>query len=490
MYNGRRVLYTSKEDIDETNIIDDLSKIMAKHTANINEIDYLYRYYKGEQPIRRRKKEIRPEICNKITENRANEIVSFKTGYLVGEPIQYVSQKSSVENSQSIEKLNAFLRDENKSSKDVELSDWQNIGGTAYRMILPEEQYTEESDFSPFNLITLDPRDAFVVYSARLEHKPMYCGYTYKLDDKIKVYCIYTHTEYFEIKGQTILRKERFEILKKDSNNLAMLPIIEYPLNKARLGYIELVEDLLNAINLFDSNRLDAVEQFVQSLLVLKNCELGTDENGNKITANDIREAGLIELVSIGDNRAEIQNLADQLDQSQNQTLKDDMYQTVLTIVGMPSQSNGSTSDSSNNGAVILKNGWQSAEARAKLIEPIWKECENEAIKVMLRICRDLTDIELKSSDISIKFTRRNYEDISTKSNVLVSLLNNPKVAPIDAYTVCGLFPDPEEACNRGLKYYEDNKTETTQAEETENTEIEEITENGTDITETVLDEV
>ena len=170
--------------------------------------------------------------------------------------------------------------------------------------------------------------------------------------------------------------------------------------------------------------------------------------------------------------------LAEQLDQTQNQTLKDDMYQTVLTIVGMPSHGNGA-SDSSNNGAVILKNGWQAAEARAKKSEAIWRQSEIESLRVMLRICRDLSDINIGVADISVKFTRRNYADMATKSQVLISMLNNPYIAPIDAYTVCGLFADPEEACNRGLKFFEENEKKEKQKADNNDTTDNEITENG-----------
>lgn len=89
---GRRVIYTEATEINEGNIIDVLQKALFTHLQNQSEIDYLYRYYRGDQPILGRKKEVRPEINNMIVENRANEIVSFKTGYLVGEPIQYVSR--------------------------------------------------------------------------------------------------------------------------------------------------------------------------------------------------------------------------------------------------------------------------------------------------------------------------------------------------------------------------------------------------------------
>lgn len=77
---GRRVIKTSVTNITSENVTDVLLKALSIHTLNRSEIDYLWEYYKGKQPILNRQKEVRPEINNRIVENRANEIVSFKVG--------------------------------------------------------------------------------------------------------------------------------------------------------------------------------------------------------------------------------------------------------------------------------------------------------------------------------------------------------------------------------------------------------------------------
>ena len=79
--SGRRVIKSSVKEITNENVVTVLQKALNDHALNRSEIDYLWKYYKGEQPIQNRTKEVRPEICNRIVENRANEIVSFKVGY-------------------------------------------------------------------------------------------------------------------------------------------------------------------------------------------------------------------------------------------------------------------------------------------------------------------------------------------------------------------------------------------------------------------------
>ena len=119
--SGRRVIKTDVTEINENNVTDVLRKALGVHELNRSEIDYLWRYYRGDQPIRKRTKDVRPEICNKITENRANEIVSFKVGYLCGEPIQYVSRQGGEDIVQQINRLNEYMFAEDKAAQDHEI---------------------------------------------------------------------------------------------------------------------------------------------------------------------------------------------------------------------------------------------------------------------------------------------------------------------------------------------------------------------------------
>ncbi len=436
---GRKPIYTDASVIDATNVVNEVVvKAYTTHSANRGEIDYLWKYYKGDQPILYRTKKIRDDIINCVVENRANEIVSFKTGYLVGNPIQYISRnnKGNKSISEAVDALNDMMMSESKATKDKELVDWMHICGTSYRLALP----SKDGD-SPFSIYTLDPRNAYVIYANTVDHRPL-AGVYYTTDEygQITTYSVYTDREFFVIQGNKIARKE--------PHALGRVPIIEYPANNARLGAFEVVLPLLDALNTVDSNRIDGIEQFIQSLVVLYNAELPEGED-----ATTLQEKGLIVLHSAGDNKADIKLMSETLSQADTQTLKQDMNQTILEIVGMPSQGNGSTGDSSNNGAVILKNGWQGAEARAKDSELMFKKSEREFLKLILDIVQNISGIALRAVDVEPHFTRRNYEDINSKANVLNVLLSSGKVAPKLAFEASGLFIDSEEAYQESMAY-------------------------------------
>lgn len=446
---GRRVIYTEVTEINEGNIIDVLQKALFTHLQNQSEIDYLYKYYRGDQPILGRKKEVRPEINNMIVENRANEIVSFKTGYLVGEPIQYVSRGNDEAAASEVLTLNDYMLSEDKQAQDKELADWMHICGTAYRMVLPDAMADVEEDEAPFEIFTLDPRYAFVVYSVGLGHKPM-MGVRYVVkEDKTIVFSCWTQDRYFEVWNT-------WDVIRSEDQILG-IPIIEYPLNQARLGAFEIVVPLLDAINMTESNRVDGVEQFIQSLILFHNVDI--DEE--KFQA--LKELGGIKFKDIDATmKAEISYLNSELNQAQTQTLMDSMYETVLTICGMPNR-NGGTSTSDTGTAVIMRDGWSAAEARAKDTEPVFKKSEKEFLKLVLRICRDMGNLNLRLSALEIRFTRRNYENIAQKSTVLTQMLACDKIAPELAFTHCGLFSDPQLAYRMSMDYVKEQEEKAAQ---------------------------
>ena len=438
LLTGRRVIYTDVDEINDSNVVEVLKKAMETHSVNSGEIQYLYDYWKGKQPILFRQKDIRPEICNRIVENRANEIVSFKDSYLIGKPVQYVNRSGDEKCSDDLNKLNDFMFLERKSARDKELVNWFHICGTAYRLVLPDKDGTS-FDESPFKLYTPDPRYTFVVYHSGVGHKRMMGGtYVVKADNTV-VYSVYTDTKYYEIIGD--------KIVKNDVHVMGRVPIIEYPLNTARLGAFEIVIPLLDAINEVASNRLDGIEQFVQAIMVLKGVDIESED------FKKLKELGGIKVPVDGS----VDYLVQELNQGHTQTVIDDLYQSVLTICGMPNR-NGGSSTSDTGSAVIMRDGWSDAEARAQSTEDMFKESESEFLRLAIYICNTFMGMNLSASAVEPRFTRRNYENIQAKSQVLTTMLSNTKIHPRLAFEYCGMFIDPELAYTESMEYYEEQQ--------------------------------
>lgn len=438
---GREVITLDGVEITDGNVLKILDKAMAIHSKNRGEIQYLWDYYRGKQPILSRTKTVRPEICNKIVENRANEIVSFKVGYLCGEPIQYIGRSGSEAISKAISELNEMMFSENKATQDKRVAEWQAICGTAYRLVLPDTRGGE--DDAPFEMYTLDPRDSFVVYGNGIGNEPM-MGVKYSTtEDDDFVYSIYSAHHFWKIKNQ--------EIVESKDHALGIIPIIEYPANTARLGAFEIVLDLLDEINNIASNRMDGIEQFVQAFIKFINCEISKEDYEKFI------ELGAIKVKSYEGQNADVDMVSNELDQSQTQVAKDDAHSAIIEITGMPNR-NGGSSTSDTGQAVVLRDGWTLAESRAKDSELMFKEAEQKTLKLVLRIIRDTQGLSeelyaLRLKDIALQFTRRNYENIQSKAQVLTQMLGQPKIHPRLAFAHCGMFTDPEDAYRVSEKY-------------------------------------
>lgn len=442
LLTGRQQLLSTVEEITAQNVVKVLNDVLAEHAQNVADCNYLYNYYKGVQPILRRKKKVRPDINNKVLINRANEIVSFKTGYLVGEPIQYVGMSEEV--TDDVNALNALMRARNKHLLDKEIVDWQHICGTAFRLVLPAQD-----EIAPYDMWTLSPCNTFVVYHADHTRRPLMGVYSTVVtpESGLTRYCVYTDKIYIEVEGGKIVEGS------EKPHALGMVPIIEYPANTARLGAFEIVLAPLNAINMVESNRVDGVEQFVQSLMKFINCDIDED----KFKA--LVELGAIKVSSPEGKKADVEIITSELNQQQTQVIVGDMYDAVLTICGMPNR-NGGSSTSDTGSAVIMRDGWSAAEARAKDSETMFGASEKRTLGLILRILRDSPgySLNLSVTDMDIKFTRRNYADIQSKSQVLIAMLGQDKIHPKLAFTHSGMFSDPEAAYLMSKEYAEEQE--------------------------------
>jgi len=441
---GRKVIYSSESEITSENVVEVLKKAMNVHLINSSEIDYLYRYYRGNQPILQRVKHVRPEINNKIVENHALEIVDFKKGYVFGEPIQYVRRGESEEISEKITQLNEYMFAEDKAAKDKELAEWFYICGTSYRMVLPDELAGADPDDSPFEIDTLDPRYTFVVYNNGFGKKPLMGVKYIETEENQRIFSVYTKDMYYEIIDD--------EIVDSEPHVLGDIPIIEYPANSARLGAFEVVLPLLDALNNIASNRMDGIEQFVQAFMKFVNCDI--DEK--QFTA--LKEMGALKIKSDSSNPADVDIVSKELNQSQVQVAKDDIYQMVLIICGMPDRKGGIRSTGDTGQAVLLRDGWSAAEARAKDTELMFKSSEKRFLRLVLRILRDTANLNLRLSEIDIKFTRNKTDSLLVKSQGLQNQLE-AGIHPQIAIAHCGLYSDPEQVYLDSREYLEKWKT-------------------------------
>ena len=408
-----------------------MDKAITIHNQNRREIDYLYHYVGGDQPILYRTKDVRPEIKNDVVENHALEIVRFMTAQTYGEPIQYVSMKGRESVSVIVDKINDYMRAIDKAFYDVQIGDWQSTCGTAYRETWSKTRDEIDEGEPAMGIDCADPRDNFIVYSSQHGHKSL-ASFSRCYDEKDEEYWLCTTPKrVFKIKNG--------KIESNTYNGHGRILLVEYPNNIRRLSDVEIVITMLDAINKIQSNRIDGIEQFVQAFIKFVNCEI------DETTFLKMCKIGALKVKTVNASMpADVGMVSSQLDQEQTQVSKDDLYKNVLVIEGMPSREQNTGGDTGQ--AVYLRNGWDFAEQRAKIDEPVTIKAEKEFLRIALNILKVKQQIpdNITVADIDVKITRNNTDNMLVKAQALIYLLEKG-IHPKIAIRTVSLWSDPEK---------------------------------------------
>lgn len=429
--HGRRTIYTDELNIDENNIDAIISDSFAIHEANRNEIQYLFDYEKGKHPILERVKDVRPEINVKACENHAKEITSFKVGYEAGSPITLVQRAkfglnntTEPEDDFAISALNEMFSEERKYAKDIQLFNDFKKCGLGYMMALPKKI---QRGMSPFDLLVLNPLNTFIIRTNDAYRRKI-CAVTYsELRNGNKEVVAYTDNFIYQIgynreqvKDEIVYNRSHIE---KKPNIIGRIPIVEFINDVDKMGCFESVLPLMDSLDLLSSDRVNDVSQFVQCLLWFHNCELDDEAREHIADSN-----GLVVTKSAADGKdAKIAYLTATLNQSEVQTLSDNIYDNILYIAGVPAREKSSGGNTGS--AILLSNGWQLAETQAKTMESLYGESLMELMDVVLSIIRNTKGIDerIKAvglSDIQPKFSRNKTYDLVSRVNALVTLTN------------------------------------------------------------------
>lgn len=458
---GRLVIYTDETDINDSNIVAELESALNTHRTNVECIKYLDRYYRGDQPILYRVKKVRPEINNKIVENHALEIVDSKVADLYGEPIQYVLADSEDEaKSKQMELLNKYMKSEDKAALDIERGRWASICGTSYFFVGKQNRMPKQFDEAPFYIKCENPIKTFVVYYSD-DNTPAFSVQIRKSKD-YDIYNVYTPYRFYQIQNGQIIYAE--------DNGNDMIPVIEYPNNERRLSDIEITIGITDAINSMQSDRLNAIDQFVQAFILFKNCKI------DEATFKKIAMEGALSIKDTADNRsADAKMMTSELSQDGTQTSKDDLYNSLLTVQGMPSRNEASGSTTGQ--AEVLRNGYYAEEKRAELRIPIFQKSERMMLRYVLNKLRVKSQFTLTISDIDIRPNRSKLENMLVKAEVL-QILHNIGVDDAVALKTVNLFSDVQDVIMKSSERMQEQFESGLNSTTTEETEVVEGTDN------------
>lgn len=420
---GRKIAYTDVEKITQQNVVKVIGDCIGVFYGNKSAIRYLWRYYKGDQPALYREKITNEDITNKIVENHAYEIVQFKVGQTYGEPVQFISRKDDEAINKAVDELNDYMTDANKQEKDIKAGEWQSATGTSFKAIQPKRGDV------PFRITAPTPMNTFMIYNRNTE-EPILAVQELKDKDGKYYKLAFSETMSFKIADSNVVETKL--------HTYGGIPIVEYPNNHERISDIELVISMLDAINNMQSNRMDGIEQFVQSWIKFVNCEVD-EEQFKKMKMN---RALVVKSIN-KDNKSDVDVMTQELNQSQCQVAKDDLWDNTLSILAIPTKQSNTGGDT--QGAVQLRNGWDFSKTRAKLKDPLVKSAEKRLAVVVLNVLRVAGNgLNLTVRDFDVQINHSPQDNMYTKSQTLFQLLQCG-IHPLVAIKTVGLWGDAEK---------------------------------------------
>lgn len=461
-YTEEQLLKGTPEEIG-VKVLDILKNSISIHDKNRIESIYLQNYLYGDQDIKDKVKLTRPEINNKSVENWAWAFQDWKKAFLLGKPIQYAPLDDQA--NEEISKLNSYISYEDKDQKDQDIYEDIFTVGRGYRYT--NYTKTTEDDEAPFELINLDVRNTEVVYSSSIQHEQLLAyvetdmiyintqvdpntGKPKNEPRNYKQYTVYTRNYKFvvddksgplQIIDQTIVDE------KGNSTTTKYVPIVhnchivtEYYFNRKRMSFLEICKDIFDDLNYIENLDKDDIEGFVNSIMVFTNAEV--DEKGME----SIKKFGAVSIKSTDQKKATVELLQSRLKSLDTQIYYLRKLSALHSILSVPqATSNGELSNAETGKGFLTGQGFTSASVRVENEEKSFKKCDRNALKVLLKICRNASDSEIKElkvSNIDIKFSRDLSDNLLVKTQALINLAM-AKIPPIVANQVVGLFSDP-----------------------------------------------
>lgn len=455
---GRKKLRTHHDVVDKDNVLDVLTEVIPDFRKNGRDHRVLNDNYRGKQNILNKFKNIRSNINHKIVNNYLYYIVEFKKGYVFGEEIQYIPRNPDIK--ESLDEITRELSLANKATVDKEVAEDMYIGGVGYKGIFPSKR-------SGRNIVvrSLSPINTGVVYSSDIEEVPLLAFHcidvvptidqpTNNLEGSMlasREYTVYTDKHVYLIDEQNGELSIREGYPKP--NGIGKIPIIEYTLNKSRLGLVELVLSQQDAINKLVSLEIDDTEQFVQSLLVFIDVEMDFEEYEKML------ESGAVMLKTpetLQNAKPVVEAVSNKMQHSDAKVLHDKLYNDMLAVSGVPRVSDSGSSTGDTGQAKYVGEGWTLAEKRAKQDELSFIAGEREFIEVVLSIFGSLRDFDVedvKARDIDVKFTRNRSDNLLVKTQSLENL-QSVGLDPRTALELSELTNDPESVIDKMEEYY------------------------------------
>jgi SPP1 family phage portal protein len=249
---------------------------------------------------------------NRLMHGYAQYIATMTSGYLIGDPVQYMADEDK-----ELDDLMAAYSAADVGSIDSEIALNQAIYGRGVELVYADSQARPRTT-------AIDPMNAFVVYADDAEGLPLFGVHRLvevnsKGESSVKRYTVYTAGEAIEYSVGTggAVGAET----GRTAHNFPHVPMIEYWNNSLQTGDFEPVMSLIDAYDVLQSDRVNDKEQFADALLVLTGVVgLDAPAGDTRTAAQRLKQEGTL---SLPDPQAKAEYLIKSMSEADTEILKD-----------------------------------------------------------------------------------------------------------------------------------------------------------------------
>lgn len=377
-------------------ITEQLIKDCLQELRQNQKYKHIYKeYYKGRHSILKNYRMQDSRSNMKLVFTYPKKFVDNEVGYILGEPVNYVSKSDNEEAVNAID-LNISHWDKYQNQ---ELRKESEIYGESYEL----EYINSDGEFSA---MVLNPTNCYVLTDGTADNNVIMALYNFKKK--------FDTSEYLDVYFQNYIYHYRIGTgelisLGEDTHIFDRVPIVTCPANTEKhCGFKDIIS-LVDAYNALNSDLVNEIADFRNSYICIEGAT--------------IEEEDLVKMKSMGiiqvPKDAKVYFLTKQINDS---FVQNELNNIEKKIYDLSDQVNFNENWASNTSSLALKNKLINLENRCSLKESIMEKVLKQRLRNFFLFIQKKTGKYFDYRDISIKFTRNLPVDLATTAQIITQL--------------------------------------------------------------------
>lgn len=430
-------------EMDRSNLITELVRV---HEFEFKpRYDTLLSYYNGDHKTIAKKKASKDKINNKIVNPFPALIINTVQGYLLGQPVKYVSDSPD-----EYDTVQEIFYNNDEEDANSEILKTMSTCGEAFEYVYINED--KEVEF-----VQLPPQETLVVYDNSLKPKMLLALRYYKTKDfnnyethYAEVYTASTIEYYVSNNGSL------FELSEEYVHTFGQVPVVHYRNNEEEIGDFEKILSLIDNYDKNFSMDSDELEYFRNAYMVLRGFGKVDKDFLTKAKENG---AFMLPAGNANGGQMDVDFITKDLNTDSVQANLDRTVDNIHKFSQVPNftDPNAGTSDS---GVAIKQRTWGFEQLIGAKQRKLEKGLFNRLRLVLLAIYQ-LGGPNIDPNDFSIKFSRNLPSNVKEDAEILkdvgltYDVLNEDALK--DILSNVSIIEDPQAAAKEIKKTAEEN---------------------------------